>query len=55
MTAAALSQDKDPNPDGVSTDTLERVLDDAGPYAYIHTIFSAISNVNKKKRFDFCL
>ncbi len=34
ITAAALSQDKDLNPDGVSADTIERVLNDARLYAY---------------------
>jgi hypothetical protein len=34
ITAAALSQDKDLKPDGVSADTIERVLNEAGIYAY---------------------
>jgi hypothetical protein len=54
MTVAALSRDKDLNPDGVSTDLIKRVLNDVGLYAYSPTVVTAISDVNKEKGLDFC-
>ncbi len=52
-TAAALSRDKDLNPDGVSADIIDRVLNEAGLYAYTPTVVAAISDVNKEKRLNF--
>jgi hypothetical protein len=55
MTAAALSWDKNPNPDGVSADTIERLLNEARLYAYYRpTVVAAISDLNKDKLLDFC-
>ncbi len=54
ITAAALSRDKDLNPDGVSADTIERVLNEAELYAYRPAVVAEISDVNKEKRIDFC-
>jgi hypothetical protein len=49
MTAAALSRDKDLNPEGESADTIERVLNEA---AYRPTVIP--DDVNKEKRLDLC-
>ncbi len=46
ITAAALSWDKDLNPDGVSSDIIERVLNKAELYAYRPAVVAEISDVN---------
>jgi hypothetical protein len=54
ITAAALSWGKDLNSDGVSADTIRRVLYEAGVYSYRPAVVAAISDVNKEKRLKFC-
>ncbi len=57
MTAAALSRDKDVNPDGVRFDnTFERVLvlNEAGLHNYRLAVVAAISDMSMEKRLDFC-
>ncbi len=54
ITAAALSRDKDLNPDGVSADAIERVLNEAELYAYRPAVVAELSDINKEKRLDFC-
>ncbi len=50
-----LSLDKYPNPDGVSSDTIERLLNRVELYAYRPAVIPEINDVNKEKWFNFCL
>ncbi len=54
MTAAALSRDKDLNPDGVNADKFESILNETRFYSHRAAVIPEISDVNKEKRLDFC-
>jgi hypothetical protein len=54
MSVAALSRRKDLNPDSVTSDIIERMLNELGLYAYRPAVVAAISDVNKLKWLDFC-